>query len=151
MEGWGLRDTHAQASSLHYGLDNWLYGCVGYSGFEGTVGGKPHKFQMGTYRCQADGSAIEFLHQFTNNSWAQSANAAGDQFGGTANNAPIFFGGIPASVGPAGTRVMTAKKINVEEQAHAITPNFRQVDVFGGYTAAAGTAFIYSANLPARL
>ena len=52
---------------------------------------------------------------------------------------------------PAGMRAMTAKKINVEDKAHAITPNFRQVDVFGGYTAAAGSAFIDSANLPARL
>ncbi len=52
---------------------------------------------MGTYRFKADGSALEFLHQFTNNSWGHSANDAGDQFGGTANGAPIFFGGIPAT------------------------------------------------------
>ena len=30
-------------------------------------------------------SAIEFLHQFTNNAWGHSYNDAGDQFGGTAN------------------------------------------------------------------
>jgi uncharacterized protein len=151
MTGWGIGDTHAQASSLHYGYDNWIHGCVGYSGFNGTVGGKALKFTQGTYRFKADGSALEFLHQFSNNSWGQSQNAAGDNFGGTANNAPIFFGGIPATVGPQGMRVMTAKRINVEEKAHAITPNYRQVDVFGGYTSAAGSAFIYSANLPPRL
>ncbi len=151
MTGWGIGDTHAQASSLHWGFDNWLYGCVGYSGFRGTVGGKQHNFQMGTYRFKADGSAIEFLHQFSNNSWGHSTNAAGDQFGGTANNAPIFYGGIPATAFPEGMRGMSAKKINVEDKAHAITPNYRQVDVFGGYTAAAGSAFIYSANLPERL
>ncbi len=151
MQGWGIKDTHAQASSLHPGFDNWIYGCVGYSGFKGTVGGKLHEFTMGTYRFKPDGSDLEFLHQFSNNSWGQSTNAAGDQFGGTANNAPIFYGGIPSAVCPPGMRVMTAKKINVEDKAHAITPNFRQVDVFGGYTAAAGSAFIYSANLPARL
>lgn len=151
MEGWGIRDTHAQASNLHYGYDNWLYGCVGYSGFEGTVGGRAQKFAMGTYRFRADGSALEFLHQFSNNSWAHSSNAAGDPFGGTANGAPIFFGGIPRTAVPAGANVMTAKKINVVDEAHTITPNFRQVDVFGGYTAAAGTAFVYSQNLPARM
>jgi hypothetical protein len=95
MTGWGIGDTHAQASNLHYGYDNWLHGSVGYSGFAGEVGGKRHEFRMGTYRFKADGSAIEFLHQFTNNTWAQSQNDAGDNFGGTANGAPIFFGGIP--------------------------------------------------------
>jgi putative membrane-bound dehydrogenase-like protein len=151
MESWGVRDTHAQASNLHYGFDNWLYGCVGYSGFKGEVGGKMVDFTMGTYRFRADGKAVEFLHQFSNNSWGQSQNRAGDDFGGTANNAPIFYGGIPASVVPAGMKAMTAKKINMEDKVHAITPNYRQVDVFGGYTAAAGSAFIESAKLPARL
>jgi putative membrane-bound dehydrogenase-like protein len=151
MTGWGINDTHAQANNLHYGLDNWLYGCVGYSGFRGTVGGREMQFAQGTYRFKADGSALEFLHQFTNNSWGQSMNEFGDQFGGTANNAPIFFGGIPATIVPKGTRAMTAKRINTEDKTHTITPNFRQVDVFGGYTAAAGTALIYSDRLPPRL
>ncbi len=35
-------------------------------------------------------------------------------------------------------------------EAAPITPNYRQVDVFGGYTAAAGSAFVYSKSLPAR-
>jgi putative membrane-bound dehydrogenase-like protein len=151
IESWGVQDTHAQTSNLHYGYDNWLHGCVGYSGFKGEVGGKMLDFAMGTYRFKADGQALEFLHQFSNNSWGQSFNAAGDDFGGTANNAPIFYGGIPQNIVPAGMKVMTAKKINVEDKAHAITPNYRQVDVFGGYTAAAGCAFIDSAKLPARL
>lgn len=151
MESWGVKDTHAQASNLHYGYDNWLHGCVGYSGFKGTVGGKLLDFTMGTYRFKADGSALEFLHQFTNNSWAHSFNVAGDDFGGTANGAPIFYGGIPANLAPKGLKLMSAKRINVEPKVHAITTNYRQVDVFGGYTAACGSAFIYSANLPPRL
>ncbi|MBE7495640.1 MAG: c-type cytochrome [Verrucomicrobiaceae bacterium] len=150
MDCWGIRDTHAQASNLHYGFDNWIYGCVGYSGIEGYVGGKQHQFAMGTYRFKPDGSALEFLHQFTNNSWGHSTNDAGDQFGGTANGAPIFFGGIPATAYAEGSRGMTAKKINVVDTCHTITPNFRQVDVFGGYTAAAGSNFIYSNALPKR-
>ncbi len=151
MTGWGIGDTHAQANNLHYGHDNWLYGCVGYSGFNGEVGGVKKQFSMGTFRFKADGSALEFLHQFSNNSWGHSANDAGDQFGGTANGAPLFYGGIPASVVPKGARVMSAKKINLSDVCHTITPNYRQVDVFGGYTAAAGSALIYSANLPPRL
>lgn len=150
MEGWGIGDTHAQANNLHYGHDNWLYGCVGYSGFSGTVGGTRKQFAMGTFRFRPDGSALEFLHQFSNNSWGHSANEFGDQFGGTANGAPLFYGGIPATAYPAGMRGLTAKKINEEDRVHTITPNFRQVDVFGGYTAAAGSAFIYSDQLPRR-
>ena len=151
MTGWGINDTHAQANNLHYGHDNWLYGAVGYSGFNGTVGGNAMRSAQGTYRFKADGSALEFLHQFTNNTWGHSTNQWGDQFGGTANNAPIFFGGLPATIVPRGTRAMTAKRINTEDKTHTITPNFRQVDVMGGYTAAAGSAFIYSDQLPPRL
>lgn len=151
MTGWGIGDTHAQASNLHYGYDNWIYGCVGYSGFKGTVDGKELDMKMGTYRFKPDGSKLEFLHQFTNNSWGHSTNDAGDQFGGTANGAPIFYGGIPQTIVPEGMRAMTAKKINLVPEVHTITPNYRQVDVFGGYTAAAGSAFIYSDALPNRL
>ncbi len=151
MTGWGVNDTHAQANNLHYGYDNWLYGAVGYSGFRGNVGGVDKQFAQGTFRFKADGTQLEFLHQFTNNTWGQSINELGDQFGGTANNAPIFFGGIPATIVPRGMRAMTAKRINTEDKTHTITPNFRQVDVMGGYTAAAGSAFIYSDRLPPRL
>ena len=151
LSGWGIRDTHAQPSSLSYGYDNWLHGAVGYSGFAGEVGGQKKNFAMGIYRFKAQGTQLEFLHQFSNNTWAQSANAAGDAFGGTANNAPIFFGGIPATAWSSGSRGMSAKPINLVDKAHTITPNFRQVDVMGGYTAAAGANFIYSAQLPPRL
>jgi putative membrane-bound dehydrogenase-like protein len=151
LTGWGIRDTHAQTSSLSYGYDNWLRGAVGYSGFSGEVGGEKKNFAMGSYRFSADGSKLEFLHQFSNNTWGYGANAAGDSFGGTANNAPIFFGGIPATAWAKGSRGMSAKRINLVDKAHTITPNFRQVDVMGGYTAAAGSTFIYSAQLPPRL
>jgi putative membrane-bound dehydrogenase-like protein len=150
LSGWGIGDTHAQASNLHHGYDNWLYGAVGYSGFNGMVQGKQMEFRMGSYRFRKDGSQLQFLHQFSNNTWAQSYNDAGDNFGGTANNAPIFYGGIPATALPTG-KVNSATRINAVMEAHPITPNFRQVDVMGGYTAAAGSAFVYSAGLPERM
>ncbi len=150
FDGWGVRDTHAQASNLHYGFDNWLYGCVGYSGFDGKVNDQARQFAMGTYRFRPDGASLEFLHQFSNNSWGHSTNAAGDQFGGTANNAPLFFGGIAQTGYAPGKRGSTAQRINVVDRAHPITGNFRQVDVFGGYTAAAGSNFIVSDQLPKR-
>jgi hypothetical protein len=138
IDCWGIRDTHAQASNLHYGFDNWIYGCVGYSGIEGYVGGKKHQFAMGTYRFKARRQRHRVPASVHEQRLGHSYNDAGDQFGGTANGAPIFFGGIPATAYPEGSRGMTAKKINVVDTCHTITPNFRQVDVFGGYTAAAG-------------
>ncbi len=150
MGGWGIGDTHAQASSLSWGFDNWVRGAVGYSGFKGKVGDRELAFSQGTYRLRPDGSAMEFLHQFTNNTWGQSANAVGDAFGGTANGAPLFFGGIPHCALPPGMRAATARKVNRVDKAHAVTPNYRQVDVMGGYTSAAGSNFLHSAVLPAR-
>src|SRR4051812_10537673 len=67
--GWGTRDTHAGPSNLRYGFDNWIWGTVGYSGFEGTVGGKRIRFGQGIYRFKSDGSALEFVRSSNNNTW----------------------------------------------------------------------------------
>ncbi len=148
MEGWGTRDTHAGPSNLRWGFDNWIWGTVGYSGFEGTVGGKAHKFGMGIFRMKPDGSEIEFLHQFNNNTWGLGFNAAGDAFGSTANNNPSFFGGLRATVFPEGANGMSAKMIADTPVFHPITPNIRQVDCLGAYTAGCGHALASSAAFP---
>ena len=148
---WGKGDTHAGPSNLRYGVDNELYGAVGYSAFNGTVGGQSHQFGQGIYRFARDGGRIEFLHQFSNNTWGFGQNAFGDAFGSTANGAPSFFCGVPETVGGKRERITSARKINRVDQVHAITPNLRQVDVFGGYTAAAGHVFIDGDALPPRL
>jgi hypothetical protein len=98
LPGWGIGDTHAMQSNLGRGFDNWLYGAVGYSNFRGTVGGKELQFGQGVYRFKADGSALEFLHQFNNNTWGFGLNEHGDVFGSTANNHPSFYGYLPAHI-----------------------------------------------------
>jgi putative membrane-bound dehydrogenase-like protein len=143
--GWGTYDTHAGPSNLRYGIDNQIWGTVGYSGFKGKVSDRD--FGMGTYRFTKDGSRLEFLHQFNNNTWGLGFNAEGDVFGSTANNHPSFYGGIPASVYASG-KGLTAKSVASTPQFQPITPNIRQVDVFNGYTAAAGHAFANSNNFP---
>ncbi|MBT6789878.1 MAG: hypothetical protein HOA45_09475, partial [Verrucomicrobia bacterium] len=65
--GWGVGDTHAGPSNLRYGFDNWIYGTVGYARFNGTINGEKQNFGMGVFRFRSDGSDIEFLHQFNNN------------------------------------------------------------------------------------
>jgi len=65
--GWSMGDTHATASNLRYGFDGWIWGTVGYSGFRGTIAGKEIRFGQGIFRFKADGSALQFLHQYNNN------------------------------------------------------------------------------------
>ncbi len=188
LPGWGTGDTHAMQSNLARGFDNWLYGAVGYSNFRGKVGGAELQFGQGVYRFKADGSALQFLHQFNNNTWGFGLNAAGDVFGSTANGHPTFYGYLPAyilnptqpnggrgergapaggggfrpgyRIGPPGVndvspanvrRLASAKSLSPGLRMHPNTPNVRMVDNFGGYTAAAGHAFMVSDALPARL
>ncbi|MDB6130499.1 MAG: glycosyl hydrolase, partial [Verrucomicrobiales bacterium] len=172
LPGWGTSDTHAMQGNLGRGFDNWLYGAVGYSGFRGTVGDKPLQFAQGVYRFKADGSALEFLYQFNNNTWGFGQNASGDVFGSTANGNPTFYGYLPATIlnptqpapprggrpdpnaAPATNqirRISSARAMAPGMRMHPNTPNVRMVDNFGGYTAAAGHAFMVSDALPARL
>ena len=148
LNGWGKGDTHAGPSNLRYGFDNQVYGTVGYSGFRNTFDGEEKRFSQGMFRMAPDGSDIDFLYQFNNNTWGAGFNAEGDAFGSTANNNPSFFGGIPATAYPDGMRGMTAKMIASSSTFHPITPNIRQVDVFGGYTAGCGHAFALSDAFP---
>jgi len=125
LGGWGIADTHGQAGNLHYGYDNWLYGSVGYDGFDGMVAARPVKFTMGTYRFKADGSALEFLHQFTNNTWAHSANDAGT------NSAAPPMGALvlrrnSAQCGSKRNACDDGEKNHVVDNVHAITPNYRR-------------------------
>jgi len=185
LPGWGIGDTHAQQSNLGRGFDNWLYGAVGYSNFRGNVGGKDMQFGQGVFRFKADGSALEFLHQYNNNTWGFGLNEHGDVFGSTANGHPTFYGYLPAHIltptqpgpgrrggggsgfrpgyrlddkpgdAPAPTanvrRLPSAKSLAPGMRMHPNTPNVRMVDNFGGYTAAAGHAFMVSDALPPRL
>ncbi len=98
LPGWGVGDSHAMQSYLSRGFDNWLYGAVGYSNFRGQVAGKDLQFGQGIFRFKADGSVLEFLHQFNNNTWGFGLNAAGDVFGSTANGHPTFYGYLPAHI-----------------------------------------------------
>jgi putative membrane-bound dehydrogenase-like protein len=98
LPGWGTGDTHAMQSNLARGFDNWLYGAVGYSNFRGKVGGEDLQFGQGVFRFKADGSALQFLYQFNNNTWGFGQNASGDVFGSTANGNPTFYGYLPATI-----------------------------------------------------
>ena len=158
--GWGLRDTHAGPSNLQYAPDNHIWGVVGYSGFNGTMNGKPMQFTQGPYRFKPDGSEFEYLTTSTNNTWGLGFSENFDVFGSTANNDQSWFMAIPnryfADVqglpggGTPGGRGGPAGGAGYQSaaafyQVHPTTPYIRQVDVWGGYTAAAGH-YLYTAR-----
>ena len=148
--GWGTRDTHAGPSNLRYGFDNWIWGTVGYSGFEGVVGGKTHKFGMGIYRFKPDGSELEFVRSSNNNTWGLGVSEEGIIFGSTANGNASMYMPIPnrfyESVnGWAAPRLET---IADDQSIRPITDKVRQVDWHGKYTAGAGHALYTARSFP---
>jgi uncharacterized protein len=139
--GFGTFDTHAGPSNLHYGFDNWIWGCVGYSGFKGVVGNNPDTIRFGQafFRFKPDGSRIEHMTNTSNNTWGMGFNETGDVFGSTANNAHGWYMAIPNNYYHSANNIDNgSRNMDTHKDMKTITPKVRQVDVFGGFTAAAG-------------
>ncbi len=145
--GWGTRDTHAGPSNMRWGLDNWIYGTVGYSGYNGEVGGQKMSFGAGIFRFKADGSKMEYLASTSNNTWGLGINEEGDVFASTANGNPFVYLGIPNRYYESvrGWSSKTLEMIADTQHFYPITSKVRQVDNHGSYTAGAGAA-IYTAR-----
>lgn len=150
IEGWGTFDTHAGPSNLKYGIDNQIWGVVGYSGFDGVIAGEKQKFSQGIYRFKPDLSSFEFMTSTSNNTWGLGFTPTNDVFASTANNTHSVFMGIPnkAMRDVQGIRLGGSLKIDGHYAMHSITPQVRQVDVFGGFTAAAGHNFYTARAYP---
>lgn len=159
ISGWGTFDTHAGPSHLQYGYDNQIWGSVGYSGFEGTIGGEDFEFRQGFYRFNTDFDNLDFEYLTTtsNNTWGLGFNETFDVFGSTANNTHAVYMGIPRRYyadfeWPEGSQRQQwsagREKIDGHYPMHPITRNYRQVDVFGGFTAASGFQFYTARQFP---
>jgi uncharacterized protein len=155
--GWGQRDTHAVTSNLQYAMDNYLWGVVGYSGFDGEINGKKFQFAQAAFRFKPDGSDFEVMTGSTNNTWGLGFTENFDAFGSTANNDPSFqiaipnrfFDGIEGLPMPGQRGVGPGyQSIAAFYAVHPLTPYIRQVDVFGGYTAGAGHHFYTARAFP---
>jgi hypothetical protein len=147
FSGWGVNDTHATASNLRWGFDNWIWGVVGYSGFNGEVGGQRVRFGMGVYRFKPDGSAIEFVRSSNNNTWGLGLSEEGIIFGSTANNNASWYMAIPNRYYESvnGWSASRMETIADSQNIYPITDKVRQVDWHGRYTAGAGHA-LYTAR-----
>jgi len=150
ITGWGTYDTHAGPSNLKYGLDNKIWGTVGYSGYNGKVGGQDTKFGQGVYHFGVDGKDLEYLGGTSNNTWGLGFSENNDVFISTANNTHSAFMGIPspylAKIGQPVNKAVD--KIDGHYAMHVVTKNLRQVDVFNGFTAAAGHSLYTARNFP---
>ncbi|MDR8390197.1 ThuA domain-containing protein [Aliifodinibius sp. S!AR15-10] len=152
FEGWSQYDTHAGPNNLSYGLDNWIWGTLGYSGFEGTVGGEKHEFRMGTYRFKKDGSELDFVHRTNNNTWGFGFTESGEAFTSTANGNPstyspfsqVHYDKLSGLDDPLTERLTNTARIVT------LTNLFRQVDWVGAYTAGAGHEFYTARNYPQK-
>ncbi len=144
--GWGTKDTHSGPSNLRLGLDGWIYASVGYSGFAGKVGGDNLTFRQAIFRFRPDGSDLEVLTSTSNNTWGVGLDETGEVVYSTANNEHSSYVGIPNRVFES-VRGWLGKgnaKMADHVNMHPLT-KIRQVDVFGGFTAAAGHA-VYTAR-----
>lgn len=150
IDGWGVFDTHAGPSNLKYGFDNQIWGVVGYSGFKGTIAGEDREFRQGVYRFKPDVSSFEFMTGTSNNTWGLGFTENNDVFASTANNTHSVFMGFPNRVvrGVEGIQWSGSAKIDGHYAMHPITDKVRQVDVFGGFTAAAGHNFYTGRQYP---
>ena len=155
--GWGQRDTHAVLSNLMYGPDNFIWGVVGYSGFNGEINGKKFQFAQAAFRFRPDGSDFEVMTGSTNNTWGLGFNETFDVFGSTANNDPSWLMAIPnrhfdniEGLPTPGQRGVGSgyQSIAAFYAVHPLTPYIRQVDVFNGYTAGAGHLFYTARQFP---
>lgn len=150
IDGWGTFDTHAGPSNLTYGIDNQVWGTVGYSGFEGHLAGKDWKFGQGLYRFTPDLDHFEYLTRTSNNTWGIGFSEEFDVFASTANNTHSVYLGIPIRYfeQARGLDKGSSIKIDGHYAMHPATPNVRQVDVFGGFTAASGHHFYTARSFP---
>ncbi|QNF32744.1 ThuA domain-containing protein [Adhaeribacter swui] len=152
IDGWGKFDTHAGPSNLKYGLDNKIWGTVGYSAFKGTGENQNLAFSQGLYRFNPDGKNLEYLAKTSNNTWGLGFNENFDVFLSTANNTHSAYYYMPDKnlkrVLVGGSGAQGIKKIDGHYDMHTMTPNLRQVDVHGGFTAAAGHNLYTARNFP---
>jgi putative membrane-bound dehydrogenase-like protein len=150
FSGWGTNDTHAGPSNLRYGFDGWIWGTVGYSGFEGTVGGKRIRFSQGIFRFKPDGSQLEFVRSSNNNTWGLGISEDNIIFGSTANGNASMYMPIPNRYYEAvrGWSASRLETIADSQEFFPITEKVRQVDWHGKYTAGAGSAIYTARSFP---
>lgn len=140
--GLKIWDTHASTSHFVYGLDNWIYATVGYSGIDITLGDKRHELGKSVFRFRPDLTELELLQNTTNNTWGLGFTEEGDIMGSTANNNPSWILSIPAKAyDGSGLKQPATPRADTSTVIYPNTRDITQVDQIDRYTAAAGHFF----------
>ncbi len=159
--GFGHRDTHAVISNLRWGLDGWIYGTQGYSGNDSrNVSGKDgvdHGWVgNGIFRFRPDGSAIEQVVSYRDNTWGLDFHWDGELFFTMANGSHLRHLVLPDRALAAGRMGRVESWLNVTDhdrvlpvRAHERAP-YQQIDFVGGFTGAAGSCLYAGGAWPAE-
>lgn len=140
--GLKIWDTHASTSHFVYGMDNWIYATVGYSGIDVKIGGKRHELGKSVFRFRPDLTELEHLQNTTNNTWGLGFTEEGDLMGSTANNNPSWMLSISAKAYEgSGLKQPVTPRADTATVIYPITRDITQVDQIDRYTAAAGHFF----------
>ncbi len=152
--GFGRGDTHAVASNLHYGFDNWIWGVCGYSGGQARQGtdGKvlSQRFGQCVFRFKPDGSAFEVITPTSNNTWGLGFSENGDVFASTANNQHSVHVALPNRLyeNVRGWHGVGSAGIADHANFHPISRDVRQMDWHGKFTAASGHELYTARQFP---
>ena len=151
FSGIQLRDTHACVSNLRYGVDDWIYATVGYSGLRVHLGGREHASESGVFRFRADGSDFEILQNTTNNTWGLGFTEEHDVVGSTANGNPSWFLSIPNRfmIG-AGLEKERTPRADSNEALYPITTDYFQNNPKEKVSSGAGHAVYTARRFPSE-
>ncbi len=152
--GWGIGDTHAGPSNLRWGLDNWVWGIVGYSGFRGTVGGERHPRSARA----STGSSPTARSSSSSAAPATTPGASASARTGSSSARRPTAARASTCRSPTATTRRSAAGRPQELAEHRrsnyeffpVTEKVRQVDWHGGFTAGAGHALYTARTYPAQ-
>ncbi|MFP8952569.1 PVC-type heme-binding CxxCH protein [Natrialbaceae archaeon A-arb3/5] len=157
--GFGTGDTHAGLNQLHYGVDNWVYGVVGYEGLDPDIDEDVSLFQD-LFRFKPDGSEIELVGSGASNMAGVKTNEEGLVFcsSATAGSDVTTYAAIPDSYyeyinGYSGFTTVDIRGENLSrtEDENRILPvndRYRQVDQQDGFTAVTDQEFYTAREFP---
>jgi putative membrane-bound dehydrogenase-like protein len=160
LTGFGTTDTHAVINNLRWGMDGWVYGAVGYSGGDPKSGdGKISFGRHGSaiYRFKPDGSAFEVLASTACNTWGFDFGWDGELFYTTPTCGDHALHVVmPEKVLARGSLPGVGARLGIQDHnrvfpaVHHTRPAYVQIDVVGGFTAAAGCCIYNGGAWPAK-